>query len=238
MGAPLGGERVRVPSRSWPGPSHSGCPQASTDEAASVAPPVPPVPRDAEAPPAFTVQGQPYSEAREACRERDPWRKVHWGELHVHSALSMDAYLWDVRGSADDVYRFAKGEEVGLAPYDPDGKALRTAQLERPLDFAALTDHASYQGEVALCTRPGSPKYESEGCKIYRGEAAGRPGRTGKIRGEDVRAFELSGSGPGNSGPQARSLRTELAGLHRCHGRGVARATGGSRSTLRSQRRL
>ena len=168
-----------------------GCPQASTDEAASVAPPVPPVPRDAEAPPAFTVQGQPYSEAREACRERDPWRKVHWGELHVHSALSMDAYLWDVRGSADDVYRFAKGEEVGLAPYDADGKALRTTQLERPLDFAALTDHASYQGEVALCTRPGSPKYESEGCKIYRGEAAGRPGRLGKFA---AKMSELSSS--------------------------------------------
>ena len=62
--------------------------------------------------------GQPYSEPREACAKRDPLRSVFWGELHVHSALSFDADLWDVRGTADDVYRFARGERVGLAPYD------------------------------------------------------------------------------------------------------------------------
>ncbi|MDE0885482.1 MAG: DUF3604 domain-containing protein [Myxococcota bacterium] len=120
--------------------------------------------------------GHAYSENREACAARDPLRRAFWGELHIHSALSFDASMWDVRGSADDVYRFAKGEQIGLAPYGPDGKPLRFAQLERPLDFAALTDHASYQGEVALCTRKGSARYEAEGCKIFRGETGGSGG--------------------------------------------------------------
>ena len=117
--------------------------------------------------------GRSYSEDRQACASRDPLRQAFWGELHIHSGLSFDASMWDVRGSADDVYRFARGERIGLAPYGADGKPLRFAQLERPLDFAALTDHASYQGEVALCTRKGSARYDAEGCKIYRGEMPG-----------------------------------------------------------------
>jgi hypothetical protein len=125
--------------------------------------------------PAHALQpsGAAYSEERAACRDRDPLRKVHWGELHVHSALSMDAWMWNVRGGPDAVYRFAKGEAIGLAPYDAEGRATRSAQLDRPLDFAALTDHASYQGEVMLCTRPRSPKYDTAGCRIYRGEMPG-----------------------------------------------------------------
>ncbi|MFP6640695.1 MAG: DUF3604 domain-containing protein, partial [Myxococcota bacterium] len=118
---------------------------------------------------ATAPSGQPYSEDREACADRDPLRRPFWGELHVHSELSMDAWLWDVRGTADEVYGFARGKPLGLAPYK-DGQALRTTRLERPLDFAALTDHASYQGEVYLCTHKGSSKYDAAGCKVYRGE--------------------------------------------------------------------
>jgi hypothetical protein len=58
----------------------------------------------------------------------------------------MDAWLWDVRNGPDDVYRFAKGEETLLPPLDAEGQPTRPARLERPLDFAALTDHASFQG--------------------------------------------------------------------------------------------
>jgi len=121
-------------------------------------------------PSALAPSGRSYSEAREACANRDPLRQALWGELHVHSSLSMDAYSWDVRGGPDDTYRFARGERTFFAPLDADGSPTRPAQLERPLDFAALTDHASYQGEVALCTRPGSEIYDSQGCQIFRGE--------------------------------------------------------------------
>jgi hypothetical protein len=132
---------------------------------------------------ATAPSGRPYSESRDACANRDPLRKAFWGELHVHSALSFDANLWDVRGSADDVYRFARGEKIGLAPYDAEGKPQRFAQLERPLDFAALTDHASYQGEVALCTRKDSGRYDTDGCKIFRGEMAMTNPKMGEFAG-------------------------------------------------------
>jgi len=115
--------------------------------------------------------GRPYSEEREACLDRDPERRALWGELHVHSTLSMDAWMWDVRNGPDDTYRFGKGEEVLLPPLDAEGRPTRPARLERPLDFAALTDHASFQGEVALCTRPGSEAYDTPGCRIFRDEA-------------------------------------------------------------------
>ncbi|MBY0401581.1 DUF3604 domain-containing protein [Myxococcota bacterium] len=119
---------------------------------------------------ALAPSGQPYSEEREACADRDPSRQVFWGELHVHSALSMDAWLWDLRSGPDETYRFGKGEEVLLPPLDESGRGTRPVKLERALDFVALTDHADFQGEVSLCTRPGSPMYDSATCKVYRGE--------------------------------------------------------------------
>lgn len=155
----------------------SGCqsPDPQEDAGASA--------QDGAGPAAIAPSGRPYSEQREACSQREPLRKAFWGELHVHSALSFDATLWDVRGSADDVYRFARGEKIGLAPYAPDGSPQRFAQLERPLDFAALTDHASYQGEVALCTRKGSARYDSEGCKIFRNEIPASDPQAGEFVG-------------------------------------------------------
>ncbi len=113
---------------------------------------------------ALAPSGRPYSEEREPCASREPLRRAWWGELHVHSALSFDAYMWDVRATPDDTYRYAKGEEI---PFP----GARTGRLERPLDFAALTDHASYLGEVALCTRRDSPLFPSAECRTYRGEA-------------------------------------------------------------------
>ncbi len=121
------------------------------------------------APPAGAAD-RGYSEQREACADHDPLRRALWGELHVHSGLSMDAYMWDVHATPDEVYAFAKGEPARLAPLDDAGRGTREIQLERPLDFAALTDHASYIGEVSLCTRPGTPAYDTEGCRIYRGD--------------------------------------------------------------------
>ena len=135
----------------------------------------------AEAEPrALSPSGQPYSEARQPCDHRDPLRQPFWGELHVHSQLSMDAWLWQVRGTPDEVYGFAQGRPLGLAP-DQAGQPPRKAQLERPLDFAALTDHASFQGEVYLCTQKGSAKYDSEGCMVYRGEVTLPPGPAGEF---------------------------------------------------------
>ncbi len=109
-----------------------------------------------------------YSEEREACTDRDPLRKPLFGELHSHTSLSFDAWTYDVRTKPADAYRFARGEAIDLPPLDADGKPTFSVRLARPLDFAAVTDHAEYLGETSLCTTPGSPAYDTVTCVNYR----------------------------------------------------------------------
>ena len=106
-----------------------------------------------------------------ACQRHDPLRQALFGELHLHTRNSFDANMWDVRGTPDDAYRFAKGEPLEIGPYGEDGSSGRVVQLERPLDFAAVTDHGLYLGSVALCRDEGSAVYASDGCRMFRGEA-------------------------------------------------------------------
>lgn len=114
----------------------------------------------------------PYTEARDACAERDPLRKAYFGDLHVHTAFSFDAWTYDVRTTPADAYRFARGETIRLPPLDANGAGTTEVRLDRPLDFAAVTDHAEYLGEVSLCTTPGSPAYDTPACVDYRPPAS------------------------------------------------------------------
>ena len=107
--------------------------------------------------------------AREACRDRDPLRRPFFGDLHVHTTFSLDASTMDTRNRPSDAYRFAQGQSVGLQPYRSDGSPMRSAQLDRPLDFAAVTDHAELLGETEICRTPDLPGYESWVCHLYRG---------------------------------------------------------------------
>ena len=107
---------------------------------------------------------------REPCRDYTPTRRALFGDLHIHTRFSFDARSRDMLGSVDDAYRFARGETIGLGPFDAGGKGQRTAQLERPLDFAAVTDHAEWIGEVVACDTPDSASYNSQACRIFRGE--------------------------------------------------------------------
>lgn len=107
---------------------------------------------------------------REPCRDRDPQRRALFGDLHVHTSYSMDAFLFDTRSTPRDAYRFAQGETIAIAPLDAEGKSTRPQKIDRPLDFAAVTDHAENIANVALCTRPESPVFSSESCRVYRGE--------------------------------------------------------------------
>jgi hypothetical protein len=109
-----------------------------------------------------------YTETREPCADRDPLRKAFFGDLHVHTSLSFDAWTYDVRTLPADAYRFARGETIKLAPLDEKGQPTRPVKLARPLDFAAVTDHSEYLGETSLCTTPGSPAYDTPTCKQYR----------------------------------------------------------------------
>ena len=108
---------------------------------------------------------------RAPCAERTPGGRAFFGDLHVHTALSMDTVIRSGISTPDMAYRFARGEAIGLPPLGADGKPERVARLARPLDFAAVTDHAEFLGETSLCTRPDSPVFETDGCRTFRGES-------------------------------------------------------------------
>lgn len=119
-------------------------------------------------------QGAPAGEdagpttAREPCEDHRPLRRALYGDLHVHTGFSFDAASYGNVLTPVDAYRFARGEAVGLAPLDGDGVPTRSTQIDRPLDFVGVTDHAEFLGEVSECTTPGSDSYDTETCVSYR----------------------------------------------------------------------
>ena len=102
------------------------------------------------------------------CLHREPLRRAHWGDLHVHTGLSVDAWNYDLGLRPRDAYAYAFGEAVRLPPNDDAGRGTREVRIDRPLDFAAVTDHAEFLGELALCVDPESGVYESETCTGIR----------------------------------------------------------------------
>jgi len=109
-----------------------------------------------------------FDDTREDCAVQVPERQLLWGDLHVHTAYSFDAWVYDVRATPDDATRFAKGEALAIPPLDADGNGTATLQLERPLDFVAITDHAGLLGETQGCVQPDSAAYDTEFCVGYR----------------------------------------------------------------------
>ena len=67
---------------------------------------------------------------------------VYFGDTHLHTSLSFDAYGdGNTTKAPEDAYRFAKGEQVE----GHDGVPIR---MSRPLDFIVIADHAEYMGVV------------------------------------------------------------------------------------------
>ena len=109
-----------------------------------------------------------YVEPREPCAAHSPLRRAFFGDLHVHTSYSFDAYAFDVRVPPAQAYKFARGEAVKLPPLDGNGVGTQTLRLRRPLDFAAVTDHSEFLAEVQACITPGAPGYDSTTCQHYR----------------------------------------------------------------------
>ncbi|AQA18418.1 hypothetical protein BST95_09400 [Halioglobus japonicus] len=94
------------------------------------------------------------TEEREPCHDYSETRKPMFGDLHVHTSYSFDSYVSSQRNEPSAAYRYAKGEAITLS--DADGQQTLRAQIERPLDFTAVTDHSEFLGPINLCTQDSS----------------------------------------------------------------------------------
>ena len=80
----------------------------------------------------------------------NPERNAYFGQTHVHTSWSFDAYVYgnNVTGP-EDAYKYSLGQPIK----HPAGYMVK---LKRPLDFEAVTDHAEYVGTVRLANDPSS----------------------------------------------------------------------------------
>jgi hypothetical protein len=81
-------------------------------------------------------------------------RNLYWGDLHLHTNYSLDAYgVGNTYVTPDQAYRFARGISIYHKVLDTK------VQIDRPLDFLAVTDHSDSLGIDALVAS-GDPLME------------------------------------------------------------------------------
>ncbi len=84
----------------------------------------------------------------------NPLRDAYYGETHMHTSFSLDAYIGGARLDHDGAYRYAKGETVTV---NGEEKTRR-----RPLDFVSVTDHAEYIGEMYSTMVESAPGHDQD----------------------------------------------------------------------------
>lgn len=102
-------------------------------------------------PPAAAEKNYPASNAN---------RNLYFGDLHIHTSRSFDAYLSGNRYDMPVAYKFARGEAVTTASGE-------VAQLHQALDFAAITDHAESFGIFEGCSEPNQSAEKQAYCQSF-----------------------------------------------------------------------
>lgn len=106
----------------------SGCGEQKTDQAAT-----------------------PQGPAIAAPPAANPLKNAYFGDLHMHTRNSFDAYIFNVRASPDEAYAYAKGGAIKHAA------GFEMKLNSGPLDFLAVTDHSEYLGVLPAINTEGDP---------------------------------------------------------------------------------
>ena len=101
------------------------------------------------------------------------YKYAYYGDLHLHTSYSLDAYSFGTRSDPSNAYLFAKGMasvDVGVAT---DGIVGPTITQGRPIDFLAVTDHSEWLFVTHGCTiDQNSGYYNTTDCGLVRSTKA------------------------------------------------------------------
>ena len=101
---------------------------------------------------AFAQDGEPDRESKKP----NPLKNCYFGEQHLHTANSPDAFAMGTRNTVDDAYNFAKGKAIKKSTTG------EMVQKSTPYDWCAVTDHAYMLGLLPLTLDPKNPLSQSE----------------------------------------------------------------------------
>ena len=114
---------------------------------------------------ANAIAADPAGEPGRSAGGKNPLNNVYFGEQHLHTSASPDAFAFGTRADANDAYRYAKGEAIKNIQ---SGKMI---QKRTPYDWAAVTDHSEYLGMMPLLLDPKSSLQKTEiGKLISKGD--------------------------------------------------------------------
>src|SRR5213594_5266240 len=86
--------------------------------------------------------------AAATAQTRNPDRNAYFGETHVHTSWSLDAFsIGNTITTPGDAYKYFKGEPIK----HPLGFEVK---IDTPLDWAGVTDHSEYVGVVNMANDP------------------------------------------------------------------------------------
>lgn len=115
----------------------------------------------------------------------NPLKNAYFGDTHIHTELSFDAFLFGTRRTPNDAYLFAKGAGIDHA----SGFEMK---MQKPLDFLAVSDHAFYLGMMREMASLDSP-YSGEdmaaavrGATTPEGSQAGFAAILGHLRSQNA----------------------------------------------------
>lgn len=104
------------------------------------------------------------TDVRQPCKDQHPETRAFFGALHIHTSLSFDAWVFGNSNGPENAYAYARGEPIFSGP-----ERVRL-QIDRPLDFAAVTDHSEQFAQIGICTDPKATDYDHLVCRTIRGE--------------------------------------------------------------------
>ena len=110
--------------------------------------------------------------------------QVYWGDTHLHTYLSGDAFSMGALVTPDQAYRFAKGETIRATGGDE-------VRLRRPLDFLMVSDHAENMGVLPRLAA-GDPGFlESEDGRRMFEVLASTPALPDVLKAKSLEEFKV-----------------------------------------------